>query len=73
MSPLYGCKPGVAITAIVPEAADVAPVTLAELANGRFNGNVVNKFGVVNSTTDAVFEPLVIVSSRVNVPDIEDN
>ena len=32
-----------------------------------------NKDNVVNSIADAVFEPLVIVSSRVNVPDIEDN
>ena len=73
MSPLYGCKPGVVIAAIVPEAADVPPVTVAVLANGLCTGNVVNKFGVVHSTTDAVLEPLVIVSSNANVPDGADN
>jgi hypothetical protein len=70
---VYGCKPGVVIAAIVPVAPDVPPVTVAVLANGRFNGNVVNILGVVNSIRDAVLEPLVIVSSTVNVPDIEDN
>ena len=73
MSPLYGCRPGVEIAAIVPEADDVPPETLAVLANGRFNGNVVNKLGVVNSTTLAVLDPLVTVSSSVNVPEILDN
>jgi hypothetical protein len=73
MSPLYGFKPGVVITAIVPVAPDVPPVTLAELANGRFNGNVVNMLGVVNSMRDAVFDPLVIVSSTVNVPEMLDH
>ena len=68
MSPLYGFKPGVVITAIVPVAPDVPPVTLVVLANGKCNGNVVNIFGVVNSMRDAVLEPLVIVSSTVNVP-----
>jgi hypothetical protein len=73
MSPLYGCKPGVVIAAIVPVAPDVPPVTVVVLANGKCTGSVVNKFGVVNSTADAVFEPLVIVSSSVNVPEIPDN
>jgi len=54
MSPVYGCKPGVVITAIVPVAPDVPPVTLVELANALCTGNVVNKFGVVNSMRDAV-------------------
>jgi hypothetical protein len=73
MSPVYGCKPGVVITAIVPVAPDVPPVTLVVLANGRCTGNVVNILGVVNSIRDAVLEPLVIVSSTVNVPEIPDN
>ena len=70
---MYGCKPGVVIAAIVPVAPDVPPVTVVVLANGRFNGHVVNILGVVNSIRDAVFEPLVIVSSNVNDPEMLDN
>ena len=66
MSPLYGAKPGLLTAVIVPVAAEVPPVMLTPLAKSFGRGLVVYRYLLVlsHSTTVAVLEPTVTVSSR---------